>query len=117
MRVATANRRRISFTVSAMSSVPSWSRMVAGGLPVLGGGNICPQAAGPFFTGLAAGVPAGRDGSGRGVAGLAGGRGDGEERVREHRQGDVPVPGDVAAGLVVVKAGLVLGCLEAGPGC
>jgi len=34
--------------------------------------------------------------------------GDGEEGVREHGQGDVPVPGAVAADLVVVQAGLVL---------
>jgi hypothetical protein len=29
--------------------------------------------------------------------------------VREHRQGDVPVPGGVAADLVVVQVGLALG--------
>jgi hypothetical protein len=34
--------------------------------------------------------------------------GDGEEGVREHRQGDVPVPGAVLADLVAVQAGLVL---------
>ncbi len=79
--------------------------MVAGGLPVLGGRNSCPQVAGPFFSGLAAG---------RDWRGLAGGGGDGEERVREHRQRDVPVPGAVAADLVVIKAGLVLGGLDAG---
>src|SRR6266700_3263041 len=88
-----------------MSSAPSSSRMVAGGLPVLGGRNSCPQVAGPFFSGLAAG---------RDWRGLAGGGGDGEERVREHRQRDVPVPGAVAADLVVIKAGLVLGGLDAG---
>ena len=40
-------------------------------------------------------------------------RGDGEERVGEHGQGDVPVPGAVAADLVVVQAGLALGFGEA----
>ena len=39
--------------------------------------------------------------------------GDGEERVGEHGQGDVPVPGPVAADLVVVQAGLVLRLAEA----
>ena len=39
--------------------------------------------------------------------------GDGQECQREHREGDVPVPGVVAADLVVVQAGLVLGGLEA----
>jgi hypothetical protein len=39
--------------------------------------------------------------------------GDGEERVGEHGQGDVPVPGAVAADLVVVQAGLVLRFREA----
>ena len=38
--------------------------------------------------------------------------GDGEERRGEHGQGDVPVPGGVAANLVVIKTGLVLGELE-----
>jgi hypothetical protein len=33
--------------------------------------------------------------------------------VGEHGQGDVPVPGPVAADLVVVQAGLVLGLGEA----
>jgi hypothetical protein len=35
--------------------------------------------------------------------------GDGEIGVREHRQGDVPVPGVETADLVVVQAGLVFG--------
>ena len=39
--------------------------------------------------------------------------GDLEEGEREHRQRRVPVPGVVAADLVVVQAGLVLGGLEA----
>ena len=47
--------------------------------------------------------------------GPGGVRGDGEERVREHGQGNVPVPGAVAADLVVVKADLVLGLSEADP--
>ena len=37
----------------------------------------------------------------------------GQERVREHREGDVPVPGLVEPDLVVVQAGLVLGLGEA----
>jgi hypothetical protein len=36
---------------------------------------------------------------------------DGEER-REHRQGDVAIPGLVETDLVVIKTGLVLGELE-----
>ena len=51
--------------------------------------------------------------AGGGPGGPGGVRGDGEERVREHGQGDVPVPGAVAADLVVVQAGLVLGLGEA----
>jgi hypothetical protein len=39
-------------------------------------------------------------------------RGDGEERGGEHGQGDVSVPGVVAADLVVVKPSFVLGELE-----
>jgi hypothetical protein len=35
--------------------------------------------------------------------------GNAQERGGEHGQGDVPVPGVVAAKLVVVQAGLVLG--------
>jgi hypothetical protein len=45
--------------------------------------------------------------------GACGAGGDGKERVREHGQGDVPVPGAVAADLVVVQPGLVLGLGEA----
>jgi hypothetical protein len=41
------------------------------------------------------------------------GGGDGEERAGEHGQGDVAAPGAVAADLVVVQAGLVLGLGEA----
>jgi hypothetical protein len=33
--------------------------------------------------------------------------------VRQHGEGDVPVPGVVTADLAVVEPGLVLGCLEA----
>ena len=36
-----------------------------------------------------------------------------QERVRQHRQGDVAVPGVVAADLVVVQPGLALGLLKA----
>jgi len=46
-------------------------------------------------------------------SGARGVGGDGEERVGEHGQGDVPVPGAVAADLVVVKADLVLRLAEA----
>ena len=81
--------------------------MSGGGLYVLGGAKICPQAAGPLFYRLAVVVPAGRR------LGPGGVRGDGEERVGEHGQGDVPVPGLVLADLVVVQAGLVLGLGEA----
>jgi len=45
--------------------------------------------------------------------GPGGMRGDGEEGVREHGQGGVPVPGVVPADLIVVQAGLVLGLSEA----
>jgi hypothetical protein len=45
----------------------------------------------------------------RGVVGVGG---DGEERGGEHAEGDVPVPGVVAADLVVVQTGLVFGELE-----
>jgi hypothetical protein len=38
---------------------------------------------------------------------------DGQERLGQHRQGDVPVPGLVAADLVVVESGLGLALLEA----
>jgi hypothetical protein len=48
----------------------------------------------------------------RPLPGLWGGRrGDGQVGVREHGQGGVPVPGVVAADLVVVQAGLGLGGL------
>src|SRR5208282_4591730 len=79
--------------------------MTGGGLYVLGGANLCPQGAGPLFTPAALVVSAGRR-RGRGPRGM---RGDGEERVGEHGQGDVPVPGLVLADLVVVQPGLVLG--------
>lgn len=45
---------------------------------------------------------------------LSGGRGgDGQEGVSHHRECDVPVPGDVAADLVLVQANLTLDGLEA----
>lgn len=50
----------------------------------------------------------------RPLPGLWGYRGsDGEVGVSEHREGDVPVPGVVAADLVVVEPDLGLGGLEA----
>ena len=42
----------------------------------------------------------------------AGGAGDGEEGVREHREGHMSVPAVVAADLVVVQAHFSLACLE-----
>jgi hypothetical protein len=53
----------------------------------------------------------------RPLPGLWGGRRrDREVGVGEHGQGDVPVPGVVAADLIVVQSGLGLGGLEALPG-
>ena len=74
------------------------------GLYVLGGANGCPQAVGPLFA-----RPAARRAGGtvRGVGG------DGQEGVGEHREGDMAVPGAVAADLIMVQAGLVLGLGEA----
>ena len=40
------------------------------------------------------------------------GASDGQERQRDHGQGDVPVPGRVLADLVVVQADLALGLFE-----
>jgi hypothetical protein len=86
--------------------------MNVGGAYVLGGAKICPQESGPLFTGVAASGRAGRERVRRsGRPHCAGG--DGEEGVREHGQGDVPVPGAVLADLVMVQAGLVLGFAEA----
>ncbi|PFG97963.1 hypothetical protein A8924_5446 [Saccharopolyspora erythraea NRRL 2338] len=39
--------------------------------------------------------------------------GDGEERGGGHGQGDVAVPGGVAACLVLIESGFVIGALEA----
>src|SRR5580698_1021115 len=86
--------------------------MNAGGAYVLGGAKTFPQLSGPLFSWLAAGVPAGGSRF-RWRGGACGAGGDGKERVREHGQGDVPVPGAVAADLVVVQPGLVLGLGEA----
>src|SRR5215211_6664000 len=41
------------------------------------------------------------------------GAGDGQERVRQQRQGDMPVPAWPAADLIVVQADLAFGALEA----
>src|SRR5487761_1521970 len=70
-----------------------------------------PQPSYPPFSGLAAGVPAG--GRRFGLLRPHSAGGDGEERVREDGQGDVPVPGAVLADLVVVQPGLVLRLAEA----
>src|SRR5258707_7788042 len=106
------NRGRISPVVSGISSSPLPSVMGCGGLYVLGGANLRPQAAAPLFTGLRAALTAGgrprRLPAGPLVAG-----GDGEERVGEHRQGDVPVPSVPFADLVMIQPGLVLGLGEA----
>jgi hypothetical protein len=79
------------------------SRLLQGG----GGPGSCPQAAGPLsnpaaLAGLVAGPHPGRPG-----------RGDGEPGLGSEREGDVPVPGDVLADLIVIEGGLVLGGLEA----
>jgi hypothetical protein len=75
-------------------SRPVSSVMNGGGANVLAGVKRCPQASGPLF----------RPGARNGVAG-----GDGEERMGQHREGDVAVPGAVAADLIVIEPGLVLG--------
>src|SRR5215208_436044 len=41
------------------------------------------------------------------------GAGDGQERVRQQRQGDMPIPAWPAADLIVVQADLAFGALEA----
>src|SRR5277367_3053337 len=95
-----------------MRSRPVSSVTKAGGAYVLGGANCCPQGSGPLFTVPGLVVPAGgqlrRPGAGTGGAG-----GDGEERVGDHGQGGMPVPGPVLADLVVVQAGLALRVSEA----
>jgi hypothetical protein len=48
---------------------------------------------------------------GGGIAGGVGG-GDGQDGGGEHGQGDPPVPGGPAAGLVLIQAGQALGGLE-----
>ena len=106
------NRRRVSAAVGGIRSRPVSSVMNAGGAYVLGGAKTFPQLSGPLFSWLAAGVPAGGSRF-RWRGGACGAGGDGKERVREHGQGDVPVPGAVAADLVVVQPGLVLGLGEA----
>lgn len=95
--------------MSGIIARPVSSVMTGGGLYVLGGVKRCPQVSGPLFIRLAAGVPAGS----RQVR-AEGAGGDGQERVRQHGQRDVPVPGPVLADLVVVQAGLVLRFREAG---
>src|SRR5579875_1355715 len=100
-RVCRSNRRRASAAVSGISSCPVSSVMADGGLYVLGGAKSCPRGSGPLFSWLAAGVPAGRERF-RQIRFRAAG-GDGEEHMREHRQGEVPVPGAVRADLVVVQ--------------
>ena len=99
--------------VSGIIARPVSSVITGGGLYVLGGAKSCPQVSGPLFSLVADGAPAGRERCGRARFRAAGAGGDGEERVREHRQRDVPVPGAVPADLVVVQAGLVLRLSEA----
>ncbi len=66
--------------------------------------GVCPARGETLSTGIRPPFERGRPAG----AGLRG-----QEGVREHRQGDVPVPGAVAAYLVVVQAGLVPGLGEA----
>jgi hypothetical protein len=97
--------------VSGIRSRPVSSVMNADGLYVLGRAKKLPTAVGSLFSGLFADASAGSGLSGwpGGCPGGPGGvRGDGEEGAREHGQGDVPVPGAVAADLVAVQAGLRL---------
>lgn len=58
---------------------------------------------------LFADVDPGRGGSRRLLRGCGRGSGDGEVGGGEHRQRDMAVPGSVAAHLVVVETGFVLG--------
>src|ERR1022692_4892607 len=88
------------------------SVMRSGGLYVLRGAKICPQAVLPLFTCLSV-AATGRGRSRWLAARLAVMGGHGEERVGEHRQRDVPVPGIPFADLIVVQAGLVLSLGEA----
>ncbi len=88
--------------VIAWPSLPMISR-----LPQPGGPGSCPQASGP----LSAARPLSRGLSPGGVPGWPGG-GYGEPGLRGEREGDVPVPGDVLADLIMVHRGLVLGSLE-----
>src|SRR6266480_2655137 len=105
-RVCRLNWRRASAAVRVIISRPFRPVMSPGGRYVLGGLNGCPQARGPLFTGAS-----GDRWQGRGAVGGRGG--DGQEGVGQHREGDVAVPGAVAADLVVIEPGLVLGLCEA----
>ena len=67
----------------------------------------------PFLPGSLGAFPQAGAGFRWARGGPGGAGGDGQERVGEHRQGDVPVPGAVLADLVVVQAGLILGLGEA----
>src|ERR1017187_1324102 len=95
---ARLNRRRISASVSRIRRCAEAGTGERGascggfGLYVISGRAGCPQVLGPLF----------------GFAGQ-----DGQERMGEHGQGDMPVPGVVEADLVMVKAGLAFPCLEA----
>jgi hypothetical protein len=101
--------RRASAAVRGIRPRPVSSVTNAGRAYVLGGAKRCPQGSGPLFSGGGPAVCAGR----RRAAGAGGAGGDGEEHVREHGQGGVPVPGPALADLVVVQAGLALGLGEA----
>jgi hypothetical protein len=79
----------------------------------LHGAKICPQASGPLLPRSLGAYPQAGTGSGGRGGGPGGAGGDGQERVGEHRQGHVAVPGAVLADLVVVQAGRVLGLGEA----
>jgi hypothetical protein len=76
---------------------------------------VCPRRREELSTGIrtplsrvADGVPAGREGFRPAWFRAGGAGGDGEDRVRQHGQRDVPVPGAVPPDLVAVQAGLVL---------
>jgi hypothetical protein len=111
--VCRLNRRRVPAAVRGIIARPVSSVITGGGLYVLGGAKSCPQVSGPLLSRVADGVPAGREGSRPAWFRAGGAGGDGEERVRQHGQRDVPVPGAVPADLAVVQAGLVLRLSEA----
>jgi hypothetical protein len=75
---------------------PGAGRLSTGCLPLSGPAAITGPAAGARFR-----------------RGPAAGSADGQPGGGAHGQRDVAIPGDMLTGLIVVQAGLVLGCLEA----